>query len=164
LAIMAIFVIRGFEYAMLVATTTSVVLRSAREQHGMDAIDRADGLEHDDLGLAGRRSVVVDTRGRRLVEDEGRASRGTTRIGEETDLEAGHVGDRPGRSDRACVLVRKHGRRDSRRARERSDELTAHHVSSTPWSASGIPLDTIARKPEVADVPLNVPLWPYVIE
>ncbi len=85
----------------------------ARAQDRVDAVHGADGLEHDDLGLAGRRSIVIDTRRRGPFEEEGRATGGAPLVGEVTDLGAGHVGDRPGRSDSAEIGG---GRRDAERS------------------------------------------------
>jgi hypothetical protein len=77
----------------------------------VDLIDGAHGLQQDHLRLAGRRSVVVDGRGRRLVEEHGRAPGRAPRIGEVTDLEAWDVGDRPRRKGRLGTLARMSGPR-----------------------------------------------------
>ena len=106
---------------------------AAREQNRVDAVDGADGLQQDHQRLAGRRSVVVDGRRRRFVEEDRRAAGRPPRIGEVADLETGNVGDRARRRGRVGALARVSGsRRRGHGAPERRGKLTPSHISSIP--------------------------------
>ena len=117
---------------------------AARQEQGVDAIDRADRLEHDDHGLAGRRAVVVDAGRRRGIEEDRGAAGRPPRVGEMPDADAGHVGQRSGRRLRlraGCRHCGGNGREGGRRgcrvekrpARDRHALLPAEDVSTT-WS------------------------------
>src|SRR5205814_3409883 len=103
------------------------------KQDRVDGVDGADRLQQDHLRLAGRRSVVVDARRRRLVEEDGRAAGGPPRIGEVAGLEAGDGGDRSWRSGRGGALARlTDSRRRESGAPERRRELPPSHEMPPP--------------------------------
>ena len=69
---------------------------ASSQEEAMNAFDRTDRLEHDDLRLARRGSVVVHTRRGGVVEEDGRAPSRPARVGEVPDLDAGTSVSDPG--------------------------------------------------------------------
>ena len=80
----------------------------------MDAVDGADRLQHDDLRFARRRAVVVDAGGKGGVEENRRAARWPSRVGEVTDLDPWNIGQRS-----AWRLLRRRLHRTMKRDRRR---------------------------------------------
>ncbi len=65
------------------------------EEERVNPLDRAHRLQHHDHRLARRRAVVVDAGGNRRIEEDRGAPGRPPRIGEVSDADAAHVGERP---------------------------------------------------------------------